>query len=60
MNNEGYSNVVRYFNTKYAMLDQIRNPSKGFESVIRRHFYLKKKEIIEEVNKWVSISEKDV
>ena len=60
MNNEGYSNVVRYCNTKYAMLDQIRNPSKGFESVIRRHFYLKKKEIIEEVNKWVSISEKDV
>lgn len=42
LDNEGYSNVVRYCNIKYAMLGQIRNPSKGFENVIRRHFYLKK------------------
>ena len=40
--NEAYSNIVRYCNIKYAMIDNIRNPPKGFETVIRRHFYLKR------------------
>ena len=40
--NEAYANIVRYSNIKYAMLENIKNPPKGFESVIRRHFYLKK------------------
>jgi len=35
------------------MIDAIKNPPKGFETVIRRHFYIKKEEIMEEVNKWV-------
>jgi hypothetical protein len=29
------------------MLENIKNPPKGFEAVIRRHFYLKKDEILE-------------
>jgi len=33
---------VRYGNIKFAMIDQIKNPSKGFETVLKRHFYLKK------------------
>jgi len=53
LENEGYSNVVRYCNIKYAMLGQIRHPSKGFEAVIRRHFYLKKQEILEECKTWI-------
>lgn len=52
--NEAYSNIVRFCNIKFAMLEQIRHPSPGFEEVIRRHFYLKKDEIMEEVNKWVT------
>jgi len=55
--NEAYSNIVRYCNIRYAMIDQMRNPPKGFETVIRRHFYLKKDEILEEVNKWVKYAE---
>lgn len=39
--NEAYSNIVRYCNIKFAMIDNMRNPPKGFEHVIRRHFYLK-------------------
>lgn len=35
----------------------MRNPSKGFESVIKRHFYLKKKEILEECHKWVKYAD---
>ena len=31
------------------MIDMIKNPPKGFETVIARHFYLKKDKILEEV-----------
>jgi len=48
---------VRYGNIKFAMIDQIRDPPKGFESIVRRHFYLKKAEIMEEVNKWVEYAD---
>ena len=34
------------------------NPSKGFETVIRRHFFLKKDEILYDVNRWLVNSEK--
>ena len=39
------------------MIDQIRDPPKGFETIIRRHFYLKKQEILEECNKWVELAD---
>lgn len=51
--NEGYSNIVKYCNIKYAMLEQLRNPPRGFENVIRAHFYLKRDEIIKDVRKWI-------
>jgi len=56
--NEAYSNIVRYGNIKFAMLENIKNPPKGFESVIRRHFYLKKDEIMDECRKWLKYAEK--
>jgi len=51
--NEGYSNIVRYGNVKFAMLGQLKNPSKGFESVIKRHFYLKKAEVLKTCRRWI-------
>eukprot|EP01022_Parablepharisma_sp_SALTPOND_P015993 TRINITY_DN22_c0_g3_i1.p1 TRINITY_DN22_c0_g3~~TRINITY_DN22_c0_g3_i1.p1 ORF type:complete len:4095 (+),score=552.02 TRINITY_DN22_c0_g3_i1:5895-18179(+) len=57
--NEAYSNVVRLGNIKYAMIGQIRNPPKGFETVVRRHFYLKKDAILKEVKSWVELAEKN-
>jgi hypothetical protein len=54
--NEAYSNIVRLGNIRYAMNGQIKNPPKGFEEVVRRHFYIKKKEIIEECEKWVTFA----
>jgi hypothetical protein len=40
--NESYSNIVRYCNIMYAMIDNIKKPPKGFENIIKVHFYLKK------------------
>ncbi len=51
--NEGYANIVRYGNVKFAMIDQIENPTPGFEDVIKRHFFLKKNQILKEVEGWI-------
>jgi hypothetical protein len=51
--NEGYMNIVRYGNVKYAMLGQLKKPSKGFETAIMRHFYIKKAEILTDIYQWV-------
>lgn len=58
--NEAYSNIVKYCNIKYAMIEQIKKPSKGFEELIQRHFYLKKNQIIEEVKQWIEKSKTTV
>jgi len=57
--NEAYSNIVRLGNIKYAMTGQLKNPPKGFETVIRRHFYLKKNEILKEVKSWIELADKN-
>mmetsp|Transcript_19576 Transcript_19576/g.30138 ORF Transcript_19576/g.30138 Transcript_19576/m.30138 type:complete len:99 (+) Transcript_19576:14000-14296(+) len=57
--NEGYSNIVRFANVKFAMLGQLKNPAKGLESVIKRHFYVKKEEVLKEVNRWVELAQKN-
>ena len=56
--NEGYSNIIRYNNIKWAMIEQIKNPPKGFENVILTHFFLKKDKILKEVNEWIERSNK--
>jgi ubiquitin-protein ligase len=57
--NEGYSNIVRYANVRFAMLGQLKNPPRGFESVVQRHFYVKKHEIIKEVQHWLELAAKN-
>lgn len=54
--NEGYANIVRYCNIKFAIIDAIKNPPPGFEKVIKRNYYLKKNEILREVKEWVDKS----
>ncbi len=51
--NNRYSNIIRYCNVKYAMIDMINNPPAGYEKVIRCNFYLKKNIILKDVKKWV-------
>jgi hypothetical protein len=57
--NEGYMNIVRYGNVKWAMLDKLKNPTKGFEDMIKRHFYVKRQEILAEVNYWIELTHKN-
>jgi ubiquitin-activating enzyme E1-like protein 2 len=51
--NTAYSNIVRIGNIRYAMIEAIRHPTKGFEDVILKSFYLKRDMILKEVNSWV-------
>lgn len=41
--NEAYANIVRIGNVRHAINEQIKNPPKGFEDVVNRHFYVKQK-----------------
>jgi ubiquitin-protein ligase len=50
----GYCNIIKYANIKYAMIDQLRNPTPGFEDAIRRHFWVKKQRILTEVAGWIA------
>ena len=50
--------VVKLANIRYAMIEMIKNPPKGFEEVVRKHFLLKKEEILEQCQKW--LKEKDL
>jgi hypothetical protein len=43
---EGYMNIVRYGNVKWAMVGHLKNPPNGFETAVKRHFYIKKAEIL--------------
>lgn len=54
--NDSYNDNIRYRNMQWAILDQLQNPSKGFEQVIKTHFKIKKDKILEECGKWVEES----
>ncbi len=53
LNNEGYSNVVKLANIRHAMIEMIRMPPYAFQDVVRKHFSLKKAEILQECQKWI-------
>lgn len=53
MINEGYSNIVKYANIKYAMVEAMKNPAPWFKEVILIHFYLKKDMILNDVKQWI-------
>lgn len=45
---------------KWAILEQLRHPPKAFESVVKKHFYLKRDEILSQVKKWIDEMQKTV
>jgi len=48
-----YDDVIKFATMKWAILEQIKKPSAGFESVIQLHFKLKRNEILKQCNEWV-------
>jgi len=53
-----YNDNIRLQNLKWAIVDKLKNPAYGFESLIKEHFKLKKAEINETVTKWIDESYK--
>lgn len=51
---------IRQATVKWAMLEQIRNPSACFKQVTHAHFYLKKKEIEQQCDDWIAEMEKHI
>ena len=49
-----YNENIRLETLRWAMFDQLKVPSPGFEDVIRTHFKLKRNVIQAEVQQWIS------
>ncbi|XP_028983369.1 baculoviral IAP repeat-containing protein 6 isoform X2 [Betta splendens] len=49
-----YDGNIRQATVKWAMLEQMRNPSPCFKEVIHKHFYLKRAEILSQCEEWIT------
>ncbi|XP_066552631.1 baculoviral IAP repeat-containing protein 6 isoform X3 [Amia ocellicauda] len=49
-----YDGNIRQATVKWAMLEQMRNPSPCFKEVIHKHFYLKRAEIMAQCEEWIA------
>ena len=54
--NKTYGWIVRYGNMKYAMIENLKNPPLGFEKIVKKHFSVKKNEILRICEEWVEES----
>lgn len=52
-NSKDYNLNICQATVRWAMLDQILNPCPCFKDVIHAHFYMKRHEILAQVEKWV-------
>jgi hypothetical protein len=50
---EAYSRTIRLANLRYAMIDILRYPPKGFEEVVSRHFALCRRRIAMQSKRWL-------
>ncbi|CAH1790115.1 unnamed protein product [Owenia fusiformis] len=53
MRSEAYNQNIRLYTIRHAMLGQLRHPTKGFESVIRRHFKVQRDLILKQCSDWL-------
>lgn len=49
-----YNSNIYQACVKWAMLEQIRNPSPCFKDVINTHFWLKRNEICQQIENWIT------
>nr|XP_022908652.1 baculoviral IAP repeat-containing protein 6 isoform X2 [Onthophagus taurus] len=55
-----YNANVCQATVRWAMLEQIVNPCPCFKDIINTHFYLKREEIMEQVENWIKDLETDI
>lgn len=48
-----YNQRIWIDNVRHAIIEQLSHPSKAFQKVIQRHFYLKKDEICKQIEGWI-------
>ncbi len=48
-----YNEVIRQGTLRWAILEQLKYPSPGFEEVIRTHFKIKKEYVLKVANDWL-------
>ena len=48
-----YNTNIRIANIRYGIIDMIKNPPEEFMEIIKLHYQLRKKEIIDNINKWI-------
>jgi baculoviral IAP repeat-containing protein 6 (apollon) len=53
---KAYSDNIRYQTAQWAMVNQMKSPSPGFEEVIRAHFAIKGDIILKQLEQWASES----
>lgn len=58
--NKIYNYEIRLNTMKWGILEQLKNPNKNFEKIIKKHFSLKKDIILEECLKWVNDFDKEI
>lgn len=54
-----YNANISLATVRWAMLEQIVNPCPCFKDVIHAHFYLKRQEIMQQVESWIRDLEND-
>lgn len=52
VSSRAYNENIKPETIRYAMVDMLRKPPPGFEEIIKTHFTLKKKEILQQMSKW--------
>jgi ubiquitin-protein ligase len=53
-----YNDNLRLENMRWAIVDKMKNPPSGFEELTKRHFELKKDEILKVTKQWVEESKR--
>uniref|UniRef100_A0A0N4Z4S2 UBIQUITIN_CONJUGAT_2 domain-containing protein n=1 Tax=Parastrongyloides trichosuri TaxID=131310 RepID=A0A0N4Z4S2_PARTI len=55
-----YNLQIEHATITYAIRDQIMQPPKHFESVIKRHFWLKRHSVIKQAQRWIIEMRKEI
>ncbi|KAI1710167.1 ubiquitin-conjugating enzyme domain-containing protein [Ditylenchus destructor] len=55
-----YNANIQWATIRWAMIETLRHPPAAFKDVIKRHFSLKRDEIIRQVKKWIEECDKEV